>query len=441
MASPDLSSDDLPAVNPDFEFDTLATQLVLILERPRLAAFVLGLHGSWGSGKTTLMNAILGRLPDGSIVVDFNAWKYQDREALWRALIVRVLDALAANGGDPKKIAELQRSLYEAFTVKERGVLKINWTAAVTETLLAVISGASLGIGGGWVKSAAATIASVFSMGSDKEKSKEAAERIDRVAKVFEREATERAVRQVVSIEQFLKTFREVTTQLGGSKRVYVLIDDLDRCLPDTALEIFEAVKLFLDAPECAYVVAVDRAVIRRGLELRYPRRADSIAPPVVDPDEYIEKTITLSFDLPMLSEPDGLKLIADSGLSTMLSEEQAANVVTVLGTNPRRLKRFSAMLRLWFDVAKDLDAKGCQVAFSPLTKENCDLFLKVALIGYINSAVITHMLRDSKLSERLQMTFNAAANQNTAFDAQQELSKQVQHELPIIQDAVLEPG
>jgi hypothetical protein len=224
---------------------------------------------------------------------------------------------------------------------------------------------------------------------------------------------------------------------MGSSKRVYVLVDDLDRCLPDTALEIFEAVKLFLDAAECAYVVAVDRAVIRRGLELRYPRRGETITPPVVDPDEYIEKTITLSFDLPMLAEVDGRKLVAESGVSALLSDQQAANVVTVLGTNPRRLKRFSAMLELWLEVAKELETKGQQVAFSPLKRKNRDLFIKVALIGYINSAVITQMLRDSKLAGRLQMAFNAAGNK-TAFDAQEELAKQVNHELTVIREASL---
>lgn len=281
MRSPDR--DDLPAADPDFAFKTLASHLVQMLGRDRSAAFVLGLHGPWGSGKTTLLNAIRKGLPPGSIIVDFNAWKYQDREALWRALILRVLDALEKSGADKEtkeKIADLQRSLYEAFTVKERGPLKINWTAAVTESLLAVVSAASLGIGGSWLKSAASGIASVFSMGTEKEKSKEAAERIERVAEVFERQTTERAVQHVVSIEQFLDKFRNVTAKLGTDRRVYVLIDDLDRCLPDTAVEIFEAVKLFMDAPECSYAIAVDRAVIQRGLELRYPRRTESITPP-----------------------------------------------------------------------------------------------------------------------------------------------------------------
>jgi hypothetical protein len=350
-----------------------------------------------------------------------------------------VLNGLAVNGGDEKKIAELQRSLYEAFTVKERGTLKINWTAAATETLLAVVSAASLGIGGSWIKSAAASIISVFSMGSEKEKSKEAADRIERVAKVFEREAVERSVQQVVSIEQFLETFRQVTSQLSGAKPVYVLIDDLDRCLPESALEIFEAIKLFLDAPECAYVVAVDRAVIRSGLELRYPKRPEIIAPPVVDPDEYIEKTITLSFELPMLAEADGRELVA-AVLSNSLTQQQAANVVAVLGTNPRRLKRFSAMLALWLDVASDLDKKGRQIAFSPLQPENRDLFVKVALIGYINSAVIAHMLRDTKLPERLQMAFNAALGK-TALEAQKELGDRVKDELMVIRQASLDPA
>ena len=70
-------------------------------------------------------------------------------------------------------------------------------------------------------------------------------------------------------------------------------------------------------------MVAVDRAVIRRGLELRCPsgtmgeKRA---LPPVVDPDEYIEKTIRLSFDLPLLEDADGCALLAVSDLASPLT-------------------------------------------------------------------------------------------------------------------------
>jgi predicted KAP-like P-loop ATPase len=436
-----IDIDDLPATEPDFSFDTLAKHLAALLERKRASAFVLGLHGPWGSGKTTLLNGIRRQLSGDAIIVEFNAWKYQDREALWRALILRVLNALEQNGGDKEKIAQLQRSLYESFTLQERGSLKVNWTAAITESLLAVVSVASLGIGGSWLRSAADAIGKVFSIESGKEKTKEASDRVERVAKVFERQTTERAVQRVVSIEQFLEKFRTVTANLGQNKRVHVLIDDLDRCLPESALEIFEATKLFLDAPECSYVVAVDRAVIRRGLELRYPRRFEAIAPPVIDADEYIEKTITLSFDLPLLADADAQKLIHKAGLDN-LTEKRVRSIIEVLGTNPRRLKRFSTMLRLWLDLAEALpEEEKKKLAFFPAEEANQDLFLKLALIGYLNSGLLNHMQRDSALSDRLQIAFNAAAARSMPVDGQRELAGHVQGELPLVREAVLEPA
>src|SRR6266478_5047400 len=97
-----LDLNDGPAPHPGFDFDQLAIALVELLKRPRVSAFVLGLHGPWGSGKTTLLNAIRDRIPTNAIIIEFNAWKYQEREALWRALILRVLDALRKDGSAEK---------------------------------------------------------------------------------------------------------------------------------------------------------------------------------------------------------------------------------------------------------------------------------------------------------------------------------------------------
>ena len=69
---------DDPAPQPGGGFGTYAQALadVILRSPPR---FAIGVFGSWGSGKTTLMNAIAGALkssPRASEVVqvEFNAW-------------------------------------------------------------------------------------------------------------------------------------------------------------------------------------------------------------------------------------------------------------------------------------------------------------------------------------------------------------------------------
>ncbi len=160
------------------------------------------------------------------------------------------------------------------------------------------------------------------------------------------------------------------------------------------------------------YLVAVDRAVIRRGLELRYPwcSIAEMRAlPPVVDPDEYIEKAITLSFDLPLLEDADGRALLAVTDLEHPLSNEEGDSIVSVLGTNPRRLKRFGTIFALWCDVARALTENGKRaLGFSPLAPADWALFLKLSLIGYLNSGVLAEMRRDPGVAPRSQNVCNA---------------------------------
>lgn len=128
------------------------------------------------------------------------------------------------------------------------------------------------------------------------------------ISGILERTTVRRHVAQIRSIEQFLGKFCDLLNILLERKqRVFVFVDDLDRCLPEDALEVFESIKLFLDAPGCGYVVALDRDVIRKGLAARYSRPGMAGAgQDFIDPDQYIEKTISLSFDLPTLTPGTG---------------------------------------------------------------------------------------------------------------------------------------
>ena len=49
--------------------------------------------------------------------------------------------------------------------------------------------------------------------------------------------------------------------------RVVVLIDDLDRCLPRHIIENLEAIKLFLNVPKTAFVIAADRFIVSNAIK------------------------------------------------------------------------------------------------------------------------------------------------------------------------------
>ncbi len=100
----------------------------------------------------------------------------------------------------------------------------------------------------------------------------------------------------------------------GGRLNLLFLIDDLDRCLPEKAVQVMESVKLFLDARGCAFVLALDEEVVERGIVHRYrdylfqggngssagDEAAESLVSQLpITGAEYLEKIIQLPIHLP----------------------------------------------------------------------------------------------------------------------------------------------
>src|SRR3954452_21894872 len=115
--------DDLPAIKPDFEFPIVARAVAELLLEDYQAARVVAIHGPWGSGKTTLMTAIgtdlKAALGENAAILTFNAWKFDDRGALSRSLILSIVGELREQPLDEqqkKRLDELEESLYHAFS-------------------------------------------------------------------------------------------------------------------------------------------------------------------------------------------------------------------------------------------------------------------------------------------------------------------------------------
>ncbi len=72
---------------------------------------------------------------------------------------------------------------------------------------------------------------------------------------------TPRLKEQPESMAGFRDAFGEMVSALPDVRRVVVLVDDLDRCLPDAVMATLEAIKLFLSVERMVFVIAADQAI------------------------------------------------------------------------------------------------------------------------------------------------------------------------------------
>ena len=83
-----------------------------------------------------------------------------------------------------------------------------------------------------------------------------------------------------------------------------VLVDDLDRCLPETAIETLEAIRLFVFTTKTAFVVAADEGMIEYAVRCYFPEFSDSTVAQMYSRN-YLEKLIQVPFRIPVLGETE----------------------------------------------------------------------------------------------------------------------------------------
>jgi formylglycine-generating enzyme required for sulfatase activity len=134
-----------------------------------------------------------------------------------------------------------------------------------------------------------------------------------------------------------------------------VFIDDLDRCVPEKAISVLEAVKLFLDAEGCVFVLGVDRDVIEKGIRVKYQSfllgpeeqltEEDLLRRIPITGRDYVEKIVQLPFSLPSLHY-EQVRDFVESLLPDDLSG-CASVFARGLEANPRKIKRGIHVFRM----------------------------------------------------------------------------------------------
>ncbi len=213
----------------------------------------LAIHGTWGTGKTSLMAQLYTELggdykfkPVKKIekndlknqVIWFDAWQYQHEENILVPLLHEIR-------------AQLTWKYKFVNTVGE----------AVVPGLLAALQSIDL------------TLGKVVSVKGFGEKfTKNAQEYLkERFANDLSSELLRKMLQEAIS--QLLGLDKIVyNTKNTDGRKLIVFIDDLDRCEPDTAYKVLEAIKVYLNLDNCLFVLGMDMQEVERMLARKYEK-------------------------------------------------------------------------------------------------------------------------------------------------------------------------
>lgn len=291
---------DIPSENPGFQVAEYTEVLTdKILELDHLPA-VIGIYGGWGTGKTTLMRSLERSLRSKDVkVLWLSAWKYNELEDVWSALIVELAAQIANESDGWDKASAVIRGVIVGGV---KGVIK----AAAKEI---PFGEAALQLGGNVVSSIRS-------------------ENTTSVSEAFNNRF-ESAFRGLV--EEFIHYEDDKDAKL------VVFLDDIDRCLPSKAINVLESVKLFLDYGPIVFIVGADRRIIESAIQGIYGANIEYHG------RHYLEKIIQIQFPVPPYSRKGVVDLVfpRDSE-SDVLTEETRQLLAAWSQGNVRRVIQYN---------------------------------------------------------------------------------------------------
>ena len=240
----------------DFLNYSEASEIIInVLQNPQMLPISIGVFGSWGTGKSTILNLIQNNLErienhDDYIIIKFDAWLYQGFDDA-RASLLEVINT------EISKLVKQDEKLYEkALSIGKRinKLRALGWAAEGTALAFGVptfglLSKAIDSIGNGINDSAseedANHITEVISKGQES-------------LKDILNEEKSTAPKEITALKN---EFEKLLESLN--KKVIVFVDNLDRCLPKQTIETLESLRLFLFMKNTAFVIATDEEMVR----------------------------------------------------------------------------------------------------------------------------------------------------------------------------------
>lgn len=308
-------------------FSGVAATVAEIIIQAQGRPVSIGVSGRWGVGKSSMIKLIRAALSRRSeegrspfIFVEFNAWLYQGYDDARAALMDVIASKLAEE-------AEQRRTGIE----KTKDLLKrVDWLRAAKLTagsalalagvpppgLLGELYDIAKKIGGGQVDQATV------------KEAEKAASDIERVTGgLLKPKSTSSPPKEIHALRQ---SFEDALKEMDVT--LIVLIDDLDRCLPETTISTLEAIRLFLFLQSTAFVIAADTDMIKHAVRRHFEGVSDDDL--VIS---YFDKLIQVPIRVPPLGTQEVrayimLLFVENSGIGASDKEKIRTRVCEQLG-------------------------------------------------------------------------------------------------------------
>ncbi|MDP1773941.1 MAG: Qat anti-phage system ATPase QatA [Methylobacter sp.] len=267
------------------------TIIDLLRERPD-RPLTIGVHGDWGAGKSSVLEMIeAGFVDDDKVLcLKFNGWRFQGFEDAKIALIEGIVTGLIENRPALTKTAIAAKDIFN----------RIDWLKVAKKSgglaLTAFTGIPTVGQIGTIVSALEGVLADPGQLANNETLTTA----IDDVKSILKPAETKNVPQE---IEGFRKAFDQLLKD-ANVEQLVVLIDDLDRCLPDTAIETLEAIRLFVFTARTAFVVAADEAMIEYAVRKHFPDLPETTGPRDYARN-YLEKLIQVPFRIPALGETE----------------------------------------------------------------------------------------------------------------------------------------
>jgi len=195
--------------------------------------YAIGLHGKWGSGKTTVVNFILDHIKKQNSEakkiehVDFRPWIVSGHQDLMSAFFKLLSEQLKPNEGKGRKLLNIVKE------TTAQGADSLVDAAAKLSVAIDPSGGVMSGLAGG-----------------------------------FGKKALNSALANFLNTPSLQKAYESLRAKLSTSNRRFLItIDDIDRLEDDEIKSIMQMVKTIGRLPNVIYLLVYDREIVWQALD------------------------------------------------------------------------------------------------------------------------------------------------------------------------------